>query len=395
MSQFADTADASLAYVEEVTFDTPPTTGYRLLRFTGESLNVSRESAKSEEIDPTRQNTGSVHVSGASAGDVNYQLSYGEYDDFLEAVLQSADWSAGYSDTATAVASQVLTVTSTTLLHVGALVKVTGLTVSAEDGIYTVGKVINATTFSVLETITDEGVATATVVNSGSIANAAVDRSFSFEKKFTANASDHYFLMSGMRVNGFSMSMASGSILNGSFSMMGATGIGGATSAETVAYAAAGTNELINSVSNIDGLVLSSVSSTGVLTDIAAVFQEFSWSVDNGMRNQPAVGYLYPADIGSSRIAVEATATIYFANRALFDEFVVNGNVNLRWQITDDADVYGNRYGFMIPKVKVSSHEVVAGGADADIMVNVTFMAEKDTLMGSSKTILISRVAAV
>jgi len=196
-----------------------------------------------------------------------------------------------------------------------------------------------------------------------------------------------------MKVNGFSMSMASGSILNGTISFLGATGIGGATSAEASSYGAAGTNELINSVSNIDGLTLSSVDSAGALTDIAAVFQEFTWSVDNGLRNQAAVGYLFPADIGSSRFTGEATATIYFASRDIFDQFIVNGNMNLRWQITDLADVYGNRYGFMFQKVKVASHEVLAGGADSDILVNVTFTPEKDTLMGSAKTMTISRVA--
>jgi len=395
MSQFSDTADATLAYVEEVTFDTPPTTGYTLLRFTGESLNTSLESAKSDEIEADRQYTGSVHVSGASAGDVNYQLSYGEYDTFLSAALGASGWSTPYSDTITDVTSQVCTVTSTTGLQVGQGVKITGLTVAAEDGIYTVSAVLSGTTFEVVETITNEATATATVNHSGAITNGTADRSFAFEKKFAAGGSNHYFLMSGMRVNGFNMSLSSGSILNGSISLMGATGLGSATSQEVGTYAAAGTNELINAVSNIDGLVLSSVDALGDLTAISAVFQEFSWSVNNNMRNQPAVGYLYPADIGSGRIMVEATATIYFANRDLFDEFVVNGNVNLRWQIADDKDAYGNRYVFMIPKAKVASHEVVAGGPDSDILANVTFSAEKDTLMGSNKTIVVSRIAAV
>ena len=395
MSQFADTSQVTLAYAPEVTFNLAPTTGYTLMRFAGESMNISLESARSDEIDPERQQTASVHVSGSSAGDVNYQLSYGEYDAFIEAALQSAAWTAGYSDTVTAVASQVCTVTSTVGLLPGHIMKLTGLTVTADDGIYTVVEINSGTSFTVAETITDEAVATASAENDGDISNGSTDRSFSIEKKFTAGGSDHYFLMSGMKVNGFNMSMSSGAILNGSFSMMGATGVASATSQESGSYAAAGTNELINAVSNIDGLVLSSVDSAGALTAITAVFQEFSWSVDNSMRNQSAVGYLFPADIGSGRITVEASCTLYFANRDLFEEFIVNGNVNLRWQITDDADVYGNRYGMMIPKAKVASHEVVAGGPDADVMVNVTFAAEKDVLMGSNKSIIISRVAAV
>ena len=73
----------------------------------------------------------------------------------------------------------------------------------------------------------------------------------------------------------------------------------------------------------------------------------------------------------------------------------MNGTVNLRWQITDLADEFGNRYGMMMMKTKVASHEVLAGGVDSDILVSVNFVPEKDNLMGSNKTMTISRIAAV
>jgi len=392
---FADTANSSLAFVEEVTFDVAPTTGFKLLRNTGESLNTGLESAQSEEIDADRQYTGSVHVSGSSAGDVNLQLSYGEYDAFMEAVLQSTSWSSAYSDTITAVATRVCTVTSTATLKTGQIVKITGLTVTADDGIYTVETVNSGTTFTVVEAITDEGVASATVGHDGTIENASVDRSFSFEKNFIVDATDNYFLFTGLKASSMSLTMATGAIVNGTISLMGATGLASGTSQEASSYSAAGTNELMNGVSNVKGLSLNAVDVAGAFTPIAATFQEVGLTIDNSLREQSAVGNLFPAGIGSGRIKVESSATLYFSDRDLFDNFIINDSVQLRFQITDAQDAYGNRYGFVLPELKISSHEVVASGPDSDVLATVTFSAVKDARSGTAKSIIITRIAAV
>lgn len=392
---FADTANTTLAFVAESTFDLAPTTGFRLLRNTGESLNTGLESAQSEEIDADRQFTGSVHVSGSSAGDVNLQLSYGEYDDFLEAVLQSATWAAAYSDTITVIASQLCTVSDTTGLKVGMILKITALTVSAEDGIFTVEAVNSGTTFTVAETITDAGSETAAVVHDGTLENASVDRSFTFEKNFIVGGTDNYFLMTGLKCSALSLTFAAGAIVNGSFSFMGATGAGSATSQEAGSYGAAGTNELMNGVSNVEGLTLNAVTTAGVFTSIAATFQELGITIDNNLRDQSAVGNLFPAGIGSGRIKVEASSTIYFSNRDLFDQFIINDSVQLRFQVTDAKDAFGNRYGFVLPELKISSHEVVASGPDSDVLASVTFSAIKDTRSGTNKSIIITRIASI
>ena len=396
MPTFADTSNSSLAYVEEVTFDTPPTTGFKLLRNTSEGFNASIESADSDEIDADRQFTGSVHVSGSSPGNVGLQLSYGEYDPFLEAVLQSADWTAGYSDTITDISSRVCTVSDTTGLKTGLLIKVTGLTVSSEDGVFTVESVTNGTTFTVVEAVTDEGSATAAATNGGVIENASESRSFTFEKNFIVDGTDNFFLFSGQRASSLSLSMTTGSIVSGELAFMGATPAASATSQEASSYSPALTNELMNSVSNVKGLAMYSVAPNGTATLITgATFQELSLSISNNLRDQPAVGSLFPQGIGSARIKVEATASLYFANRELFDQFLVNGSLQIRFQLTDAKDAYGNRYGFVLPELKISSHEATAGGTDSDIMASVSFAAQKDARSGTAKSIMVTRIPSV
>jgi len=391
---FADTSTYTLAYAKESTFDEPVAgTGvYKLLRNTGESLNTSLESARSDEIDSSRQYTGSVHVSGTSAGSVNFQLSYAEYDDFFEAVLQSADWSAGYSDTGTNITSNVVTVTSTAGLKVGKLVRLSGLAATAEDDVYTVHAVSDPTHFETAETLTDEAVASVTITNSGTIENGSTQRSYTFEKNFQVDGVNNYFNMSGMRAGSMSLSLASGSILSGEIGLQGATGVGtGTTSQDAGTYIATTTNELMNSVSDVTGLTMYSVTTAGVLALMSGTFQELSINLNNNLRDQTAVGSLFPAGIGSGRIDVEATASLYFASQAFFNQFLANGSIQIRCKISDPA---GNTYGIVLPEMKIASHEVTASGADADVMASVTFSGVKDTRSGTAASIIMTRIAA-
>lgn len=68
-------------------------TEWKKIRFTGESLNFSIENTQSEEIRPDRTQTDLVQTSASASGDVNVELSYGSFDDLLEAALCGA-WSS-------------------------------------------------------------------------------------------------------------------------------------------------------------------------------------------------------------------------------------------------------------------------------------------------------------
>lgn len=69
------------------------TTIWKQLRYTGETLNFNIENTQSSEIRPDRVQADLVQTSASGAGDVNAELSYGSYDDFLEAAL-CGTWTA-------------------------------------------------------------------------------------------------------------------------------------------------------------------------------------------------------------------------------------------------------------------------------------------------------------
>lgn len=73
-------------------------TAWKQLRYTGESLNFNIENTKTAEIRPDRTETDLVQTSGSGGGDINFELSFLSFQDWLEAVLCS-DWTGSPTET--------------------------------------------------------------------------------------------------------------------------------------------------------------------------------------------------------------------------------------------------------------------------------------------------------
>lgn len=78
---------AQLRYKEETTFGVTPAGNGKELRMTGESLAFSLTKTESAEIRPDRQTTDLIITSAAASGGINFELSYSEFDDLLQACL--------------------------------------------------------------------------------------------------------------------------------------------------------------------------------------------------------------------------------------------------------------------------------------------------------------------
>ena len=73
-------------------------TAWTQVRYTGESLNFNIENTKTAEIRPDRTETDLIQTSASGGGDINFELSYGSFRDWLEAVLCS-DWAGSPTET--------------------------------------------------------------------------------------------------------------------------------------------------------------------------------------------------------------------------------------------------------------------------------------------------------
>jgi hypothetical protein len=78
----------AIRYIAEVTPGTTPATpALKELRFTGESLGKNITNVKSNEIRSDRNISGLIPTDVEIGGDINGEMSYGTYDDFIEAAL--------------------------------------------------------------------------------------------------------------------------------------------------------------------------------------------------------------------------------------------------------------------------------------------------------------------
>ena len=78
-----------LSYIVESTFGTTPTSSPVLtpIRHTGTTLGLSKDAIESEELRQDRQVANFRHGNKSVGGDINFELSYGTFDDLIEATL--------------------------------------------------------------------------------------------------------------------------------------------------------------------------------------------------------------------------------------------------------------------------------------------------------------------
>lgn len=89
-----DSSQTRLAYIAESTYGTTPSTPtLKIQRFVSESLNANIENIVSNEIRADRNVTDLIQVGSSGGGSVDFELSYGSFDDWLES-LMFGTWSS-------------------------------------------------------------------------------------------------------------------------------------------------------------------------------------------------------------------------------------------------------------------------------------------------------------
>jgi hypothetical protein len=392
----ADTNRVKFRYLEEATWGTTPASAMTEFRLTGESMSYTISNTTSEEIRSDRQVTDLVQTSASVGGDINWELSYGAQDDLLEGALQS-DWvgvGTGSTETITsgATASNLdfsLNATSNTITlgssvtHAvvsGQWIKLTGST--ADDGYHLVtdatGQVLTVESISTTEVLDETDAAT---VTGARLRNGTTEKSYTLEKEF--NDITQLISYTGCEVNQMSMNFSTGSIVNGTFSMIGGSSAIATSTVGTGAATAAPTNDVMNAVSNIGSL------REGGTEVTSAYLNEIAITLNNNLRGQEAVANLGFVGIGTGRCDVTGSFTAYFEDQVLYNKYLNGTRTSLDIRVADAA---GNAYVISLPEVEYSGGTVTAEGSNADVMVSLEWTAVRDTTYDN--TIQICRFAA-
>jgi len=385
---------AQLSYIPETDFGFTPLVGNPTnLRMTGESLDFGIQTEASKEIRADRQVTDLVQIGASVSGGFNFELSFLEYDELLEAVCMDT-WaffgaapvpvSATFAANSLTAGGPTVTDSLFTLLEPGQWVRISGSSIPAQDIVAQVSNTV-APTADVLTfegtpfaaALGDGGVAV--VVNSARLSNGVTQRSFTVERSLTDVG--QFYAYTGMNANKLSLNFASGAIVTGSLDFMGSMMWRADATQLPGTPVASQTGDVMNAVSGVGNISEGGFALTGTF------IKSLKLDLDNKMRGQTGIGTLGNVGIAAGTLMVTGSMEVYLADGTMYDMFLSNTATSISWTMQDKV---GQGYALSLPKVKFSSAKVNAGSLDQDCMLSLPFTALMDEITG--RTIFLDRM---
>lgn len=380
MADFATANRTDLSYVKEIAYgQTPANPVWKPIRMTGESLNDSITTVKSQELRSDRMVTDLIPVDASPAGDVNIEFSAVSFDDLIEALMMST-WAADLAIASVAADLVLVTtgnhLTSTTPgkftnISVGQYIKLAGF--AASSGYYRVlTKVDNETiTLSPAPPVASTPTGTTGSIGGSFIRNGITESSFAILGRLLDTTVPTYRVFNGNRVKTLNLAMKTGAIITGSIGFMGATATMTETAISGQTFAASSTTSPMNSTSDFAQLLQNSAS----LGSVEGAVMSFDLSVDNQHREQKGLGVLGNVGVRAGTLMVKGTISQYFESMAQYNLFKSSTAFSLTMQL---EDVAGNSYLFTIPRAKYTEFAANASGIDTDFMAESAIEATRD-----------------
>lgn len=385
----SDSNRALLSYVEETIFGTTPSGPPTLkdLRFTSESLHGEMSTVTSQEIRADRQVSDFIRNGLSAAGGINWELSYGVFDDFFQALLQSTNWTSPNTVTLTTISAAAADNSFnrsagdwSAQFSAGQWLRASGFANAANNGVF---KIVSVTATKIVVTggtlVNESAGPSFTLLSASQITNGTTLKFFTIERQYT-DLTNIFEVFRGMCFDQGSMAISADQIVTGGFTLIGKNALSGTATVGTGTNTAAPTNPVQNGIDNIVKVL-----EGGGLFDIVSG----SWQLQNNLRARLQVGSLGAISIGSGTVNVTGQITAYFATNAILDKFL---NFTASSLAFVHRDALGNIYVVEFPRVKYSSGQRVAGGLNQDIIADLNFTAFRHETEGV--TARITRFAA-
>ena len=373
----ASTNYTDLAYDAETVFGTTDATPqFTILPTTGGSPVNNVTTAVSDVIRSDRQTDDLVVVDGDISGDINYELSYAPYQDFMDSVLMNDSVARTISLTAvTNDGTSDATIIGDTGIEavclVGDVVRLASVTDSTIDGEYVIiasgtNEVTVYPTTGATTSLADLTVKATDIQVNG----ADPIQGYTFRKKANNAGSDYYWYYRGCAINTMNFNFATGSILNGSLGIVGLTEetrtstlTGELTDVPTPPYS------IMNSVSSVGVIRIDGVS-LGTCT-----FSSLDLTIDNQINAAKSIGTLGACDLAAFSLMVTGNTEVYFNNLDLYNKFLAATSFGITIIVTDGD---GNSLGINIPKCKFETLDTPISGKDSFLMQSGTLKGLRD-----------------
>jgi hypothetical protein len=364
-----------LTYKPEATFGVPVTaSSCYALRNTGESLDYAISTVVSNEIRSDRAITDLISTDADASGGFNFELNYGEYDWFLESLLQSTYTAFGVNGVGVAIPTSATFAASTltagsatsgasifTSLALGQWVKIAG----SSNPLQNIWAQVSTTIAPTATVLTFEGSpftgatgagGAAVTVSASRLTNGTLQRSATIERAFQDVT--QFFTHRGQTVQSMSLDVSTGALITGSFEFIGKDVVRAGTTGLNATIVPSGSTGILSATSSVANILEAGVPLTGTFV------QALKMTYNNNLRGQKAIGTLGNADIGSGSIDIKLMLDVYFANGTLYDKFLNNTVSSFSFRLQDTA---GNGYVITLPRTKINSAKVNAGAINTDL----------------------------
>jgi hypothetical protein len=376
---------SAIYYKSETNWGETPSGGaFTQLRFTGESIDRDKDTARSETIRADRM-TDDLAVLGYNvAGDVNFELSYSTWDTFLEA-LCGGTWSNINLSTLNVSASsgaKTFTRSSGSWITDGIIpgmeVLFGGFVATANNARFLVTGV-TATVITVADPnnviVTEAGTGNETAV-AQHLVTGVTERSFVFEKQFQDISKFMYF--NGCRISDFELDITARQVIKGKMGVIGKAGVPGAATVSG-SLVAANANSIMSASANVGQLMKDGVALTTGIKSIKLQLQ-------NDMRRQEIVADQAAGGVAWGSMMVKGTLEAYFEDLVLLNNLINHDTIALSFRTTDAAS---NIMTWTIPSIKLTKGSPKAAGKDQDIMLPFEFEAIRN--VNSNSMVVITR----
>lgn len=390
---------ASIAYEEEVTLRGSPEAApdLKYLRTTGRNINLTKNTLKSAEVRPDRQNASLRHGFNQVVGSPGFELSLEAYDDFISGAM-SGTWAA----VATA-ATQTIGATGTTTdsvwdrasgsfitdgFEVGMIVTGAGtafagdnsqdsrVTAVASDGLSIDVEAVDGTTvYSTISGGADEQVsATGEVIKIGTTL-----RTYTIERGF--DDVNQFQVFNGCAINQWSVQMQPEQLVSGNFDILGMSADPMATSTidDAGGITAAATND---PMAAFEGQLSEGGAESTVVTSM-------NFTLNNNRSLQAVVGSKFSPDVFEGIAMITGEATVFFEDAVLFNKFINETISSLSVQMDDVNGTDFIVIGF--PAVKYTGGDMDPP-TEGPVPINMPWEAQVSAVTGNSMYVQKSNV---
>lgn len=389
---FAISDRVTLALKPEATFGVIPGAGNNYqLRFMSESLNYAVKTVQSAEITGDRQIRDLIVADADVTGDLGFEFQYGEHDPLLANALAGTFGNLAGTTGDTGAITVTVTLANTITasagtpfqnLAVGQWFRLSGMINAQNNNLFQVVTVApTIITVAAAALVNEAGTATAKV-QAARLINGSTLTTFDVERK---NGDLTLFeCFRGIATNALALSLKTGSILQGTASVMGKDALPMQATTRLPGTATPSlTNTVMNSVSNV-----SNIYEGGVLL-VNTYLQTLDLKTNANIRALKAIGNFGAVAMNLGQLDVAVSFTGYLADSTIYNKFINNTATSFSFRLTDSA---GNAYVITFPYGKYQTATRPTGGKNQDVILSGSIQALKDPVTGV--TMIVDRCGA-